>query len=67
MSIEQESIISIAYMLLSETKITYKQISIDTGLKQTWLEGYKIRYKRGQDFHARKVEKLIAYLSKDTQ
>lgn len=62
MSIEQESIISIAYMLLSETKITYKQIAEDTGLKQTWLEGYIIRYKRGQDFHARKIETLIEYL-----
>lgn len=59
-----ESIIDKAYVLLINTKITYKKIACDTGLNYGWLYQFIKRYKKGQDFHARKLETLIKYLSK---
>lgn len=62
-----QSIIDTAYILLSNTKITYKQIASDTGLNYGWLYQFVNRYKKGQDFHARKLETLIKYLTKENQ
>lgn len=62
-----QSIIETAYQLLSQTKITYKQIASDTGLNYGWLYQFVNRYKKGQDFHARKIETLIKYLTKASE
>lgn len=53
-----------AYLLLKETNISYKTIAKDTGLSYGWVQHFLLKYEQDQDFHCRKVETLIKYLSK---
>jgi hypothetical protein len=62
---DEMPITQIAYNLLINTSLTYQQIAKDTGLNINWLRNYCTKYKKGQDFYTRSVEKLIEYLTRN--